>query len=83
MATDNIVVGLDIGTSKIAVIIGNTWQGDPEKIEIRGVGTAPSRGLRRGIVVDMELTTAARRNCWWSHYGADITWNCCSFGGGA
>ncbi len=61
MATDNIVVGLDIGTSKIAVIIGNTWQGDPEKIEIRGVGTAPSRGLRRGIVVDMELTTAAIR----------------------
>ena len=61
MAIDNIVVGLDIGTSKIAVIIGNTWQGDPEKIEIRGVGTAPSRGLRRGIVVDMELTTAAIR----------------------
>ncbi len=28
MATDNIVVGLDIGTSKIAVIIGNTLQGD-------------------------------------------------------
>ena len=30
MRRDDIVVGLDIGTSKIAVIIGNTWQNDPE-----------------------------------------------------
>ena len=49
MAIDNIVVGLDIGTSKIAVIIGNTWQGDPEKIEIRGVGTAMRNCCRFGV----------------------------------
>ena len=47
MAAEEIIVGLDIGTSKIAAIIGNTWQGDPEKIEIIGVGTAPSEGLRK------------------------------------
>ena len=61
MAREDIVVGLDIGTSKIAVIIGNTWQGTPEKIEIIGVGKAPSEGLRKGVVVDMDLTTAAIR----------------------
>ena len=59
MPKEDIVVGLDIGTSKIAVIIGNTWQGDPEKIEIIGVGTAPSDGLRKGVVVDIDITTAA------------------------
>jgi cell division protein FtsA len=61
MPKEDIVVGLDIGTSKIAVIIGNTWQNDPEKIEIIGVGTAPSDGLRKGVVVDIDLTTAAIR----------------------
>ncbi len=61
MPREDIVVGLDIGTSKIAVIIGNTWQGDPEKIEIIGVGTAPSNGLRKGVVVDIDLTSAAIR----------------------
>ena len=61
MASGDIVVGLDIGTSKIATIIGNTWQSDPEKIEIVGVGTAPSEGLRKGVVVDIEKTTASIR----------------------
>ena len=61
MAREDIVVGLDIGTSKIAAIIGNTWQGDPEKIEIIGVGHARSEGLRKGVVVDIDLTTAAIR----------------------
>jgi len=61
MAGEEIIVGLDIGTSKIAAIIGNTWQGDPEKIEIIGVGTAPSEGLRKGVVVDIDLTTTAIR----------------------
>ncbi len=61
VAREDIVVGLDIGTSKIAAIIGNTWQGDTEKIEIIGVGHAPSNGLRKGIVVDVDLTTAAIR----------------------
>ena len=61
MASDDIVVGLDIGTSKIATIIGNTWQSDPEKIEIVGVGKSPSDGLRKGVVVDIEKTTASIR----------------------
>ena len=61
MAAEDIIVGLDIGTSKIAAIIGNAWQGDPEKIEIIGVGTAPSEGLRKGVVIDIDLTTTAIR----------------------
>lgn len=61
MAREDIIVGLDIGTSKIAAIIGNMWQGDPGKIEIIGVGNARSEGLRKGVVVDIELTTAAIR----------------------
>ena len=61
VAKEDIVVGLDIGTSKIAAIIGNTWQGDTDKIEIIGVGHALSEGLRKGVVVDVDRTTAAIR----------------------
>ena len=40
MARENIVVGLDIGTSKIAAIIGDISLGNPEQIEIIGVGVS-------------------------------------------
>ncbi len=61
MARENIVVGLDIGTSKIAAIIGDMSLGDPEQIEIIGVGIANSHGLRKGVVVDIEKTASSIR----------------------
>lgn len=50
----NLLVGLDIGTSKVAAIVGEYRGGD--EIEIIGIGTAPSKGLKRGIVVNLEST---------------------------
>jgi len=51
------VTGLDIGTSKVAAIIGVV--GEDDKMEVTGIGLAPSRGLRKGVVVNLEATTAA------------------------
>jgi len=60
MAQDDIVVGLDIGTTKIACIIGEINQGaSPEQVEIIGVGVTESHGMRKGVVVDVEKTSEA------------------------
>ncbi len=50
----DIVVGLDIGTTKICAVVGQKADGD--KVKILGVGTAPSKGLHKGIVVNIEKT---------------------------
>ena len=50
----NLIVGLDIGTSKVVAIVGEIT---PEgKIEIVGLGSHPSRGLKKGVVVNIEST---------------------------
>ena len=48
-----IVTGLDIGTTKICVIIAELTEGG---IEIIGCGTSPSRGLKKGVVVNIDVT---------------------------
>lgn len=50
----SLLVGLDIGTSKVTAIVGEYSPDEP--IEIIGVGTHPSHGLKRGVVVDIEST---------------------------
>ena len=50
----NIITGLDIGTSKVVALIGEVT--DDGTIEIIGIGRHPSRGLKRGVVVDIEAT---------------------------
>lgn len=53
-AERNLIVGLDIGTSKVAAIVGElTSDGN---IEIIGIGSTPSRGLKKGVVVNLEST---------------------------
>jgi cell division protein FtsA len=52
---ENIVVGLDIGTTKICAVVGEVT---PEGVDIIGIGTAPSRGLRKGVVINIEATVA-------------------------
>ena len=54
MAAEDLIVGLDIGTTKVCVIIGQF--NDSGQLEITGVGTTPSRGLRRGVVINIETT---------------------------
>ena len=49
-----LLVGLDIGTSKVVTIVGEL---SPESgLEILGIGSNPSRGLKRGVVVNIEST---------------------------
>ncbi len=48
------IVGLDIGTTKICCIIGEI--NDENGIDIIGIGTSPSRGLRKGVVINIEST---------------------------
>ncbi len=50
----NLVVGLDIGTTKVAALVGEIKADDT--IEIVGVGTHASHGLKKGVVVDIEST---------------------------
>ena len=48
------IVGLDIGTSKVVAIVGEV--DDNNEIEVIGIGSHPSRGLSRGVVVNIEST---------------------------
>ncbi|MBI4042382.1 MAG: cell division protein FtsA [Deltaproteobacteria bacterium] len=54
----NIVVGLDIGTTKICAIVGEMLG---SHVEIIGIGTHPSTGLRKGVVINIESTVESIR----------------------
>jgi len=53
----NLIVGLDIGTSKIVAIVAEV--GADGSLNVIGLGTQPSRGLKRGVVVNIEATMAS------------------------
>jgi cell division protein FtsA len=52
----SIVVGLDIGTSKVCAIVGEMTE---KGVEITGVGSHPSQGLRKGVVINIESTVSS------------------------
>ncbi|MCB2185982.1 MAG: cell division protein FtsA [Deltaproteobacteria bacterium] len=52
----DILVGLDIGTTKICAVVGEIT---PDGVEILGVGSHPSEGLRKGVVVNIDTTVAS------------------------
>jgi len=54
MSREKLVVGLDIGTTKIAALVAEQNQSD--KLKLVGFGTHPSEGLRKGVVVNLEKT---------------------------
>jgi len=51
------IVGIDVGTTKICTLVGEI--SEEREIRVVGIGVAPSRGLRKGIVVDVEEATQA------------------------
>lgn len=57
MPKNSYIVGFDIGTKKVAAIIGEITE--EKKIEIIGIGSADSKGLRKGVVVNLEATVEA------------------------
>src|SRR5258708_4233981 len=54
--SSDIIVGLDIGTTKIAAVVGEMG---PDGLDIIGVGTHPSRGLKKGVIVNIDSTVAS------------------------
>lgn len=58
MESEDLVVGLDIGTTKIVALVGNVVD---DSIEIVGIGQTPSKGLEKGVVVDIGQTTSSIR----------------------
>ena len=50
---ENLIVGLDIGTTKIGVVVAEQRE---DGVDVVGIGTHPSRGLRKGVVVDIDAT---------------------------
>jgi cell division protein FtsA len=59
MSRENIVVGLEVGTSKVCAVVGETKRDGT--IRILGVGQAPSRGVRKGEIVDFETASKCVR----------------------
>src|SRR5581483_9357058 len=56
ISADQIIVGIDVGTTKVCTLIADMASGSPE---ILGVGIAPSQGLRKGVVVDVQAAVGA------------------------
>ncbi len=54
MPSDSLIVGLDIGTTRVCAVIAE--YNEAGALEILGVGTSPSFGLRRGVVINIEST---------------------------
>lgn len=54
MPADDLVVGLDIGTTRVSAVIGEL--NEQGSLDVVGVGSSPSEGLRRGVVVNIEAT---------------------------
>src|SRR5262247_940068 len=53
---DDLIVGLDIGTTKICVVVAERTENG---VDVVGIGTHPSKGLRKGVVVDIDATVAS------------------------
>ncbi len=53
MSKADLVIGLDIGTTKICAVVGEPTE---DGVDIVGIGTSPSTGLRKGVVVNIEET---------------------------
>ena len=72
------IVGLDIGTSKVVAVVGEI---DTDgTIDIVGIGSHPSKGLKKGVVVNIESTVNAiqrqskKRSLWQAAKSIPYTW---------
>ena len=55
MAKSDLIVGLDLGTTKICAVVGDL-SSEEGLVDVVGIGTSPSTGLRKGVVVNIEQT---------------------------
>jgi len=56
--SDNLICGVDIGSSKVATVVGVKTE-ESEDLKIIGFNTTPSRGVKKGLIVDIQEVTAA------------------------
>ena len=62
VSQNRMIVGLDIGTSKVVAIVGEV---SPEgKLEIVGIGSHGSKGLKKGVVVNMLASPVVTFGVW-------------------
>ena len=59
MSVNQIIVGLDIGTTKVTTVIGEV--GPDGVLDVIGEATVPSDGIKKGVVVNLDKTTQAIR----------------------
>lgn len=59
-AKKSLIAGLDIGTSKVVALVGET--SEDGKVDLLGIGSHSSQGLKRGVVVDIENTIESIRS---------------------
>ena len=79
-----LLVGLDLGTSKVTVVVAEREQGG-EEAQIIGVGQAPSNGIRKGLIVNLDQAVRSVRQAVsdaQNMVGQDITEVTVAFGGG-
>ena len=57
LPSEDLIVGLDIGTTKICTVIAE--MNDSGEMEVLGVGVSPSKGIRRGVVINIEAALKA------------------------
>lgn len=79
-----LLVGLDLGTSKVTVVVAEKEDGDDEA-QIIGVGQAPSNGIRKGLIVNLDQAVRSVKQAVSdaeSMVGQQIDEVCVSFGGG-
>jgi cell division protein FtsA len=74
---NTVIAGLDIGSSKVAIIVGVL--NEAGQIDVAGLGTAPNSGIRQGVVVNIEATTESIRKAreeaeLMSGYSIDKVW---------
>lgn len=60
MSRSSLIVGLDIGTTKICAVVG--YVTDEGEVEVVGIGNSVSKGMRKGMVVNIEQTVHSIRN---------------------
>jgi cell division protein FtsA len=60
MAEQTVLVAIDIGTTKVCVLIGEMSAHD--RVDVIGIGLSPSDGLRKGVVIDIDRTVQAVAN---------------------
>ena len=54
---DEIIVGIDVGTTKVCTLVGRVE--DSQAVRILGVGIEPSEGIRKGVIVDLAAASQA------------------------